>query len=151
MKNQEAWFSNLDLNIENEKVQKPFTPTIRAILPIRENNGFNGILIINYNMENFLDTLKDNTIYNTILFDKDGNTLTHYEKEKSWGFYLDEKYNLNDEYKNEISNALKNNQYENSEVFIKKFDFDVSNELYLLVKLKDKYITQLKQISLKSI
>tara|TARA_B100001063_G_scaffold183336_1_gene172914 strand:- start:3159 stop:6302 length:3144 start_codon:yes stop_codon:yes gene_type:complete len=144
MENQEVWFSNLDLNIENEKVQKPFTPTIRAILPIRENNAFNGILIINYYMENFLDTLKDNTIYNTILFDKDGNTLTHYEKEKSWGFYLDKKYNLNDEYKNEISNALKNNQYENSEVFIKKFDFDVSNELYLLVKLKDKYITQLK-------
>ncbi|MDY0052097.1 MAG: ATP-binding protein, partial [Aliarcobacter sp.] len=142
---EKVWFSNLDLNIENEKVQMPFTPTIRAILPIKKDNSFNGIIVINYFMEDFLDTLKENAVYNTILFDKKGNTLTHYEKEKSWGFYLEKKYNLNDEYSNEIKKVLKNNQYEDKKIFIKRFDFDISNELYLLIKLKDDYLEDLKK------
>jgi signal transduction histidine kinase/DNA-binding response OmpR family regulator len=139
-----VWFSNLDLNVENKKVQIPFTPTIRAILPIQKNGSFNGIIIINYFMEDFLYTLGEKSIYNTILFDKNGNTLSHYEKEKSWGFYLKQRYNLNSEYKKEINEALKYNQYEDNSVFIKKFDFDVSNDLYLLIKLKDDYLEQLK-------
>ncbi|WP_368030868.1 response regulator [Arcobacter sp. s6] len=145
MTSEKIWFSNLDLNIENKKIQLPFTPTIRAILPIQKNGSFNGILIINYFMKDFLNTLKEHSIYDTILFDKNGNTLSHYEKEKSWGFYLDEKYNLNSEYKKEIDYALKNNQYEDKKVFIKKFDFDVSNDLYILIKLKDTYIQELKK------
>ena len=145
MTSQEVWFSNLDLNMENKKVQVPFTPTIRAILPIQKNGSFNGIIIVNYFMEDFLDTLKERSIYETILFDKYGNTLSHYEKEKSWGFYLDERYNLNLEYKKEIDYALKNNQYEDKKVFIKKFDFNISNDVYLLIKLKDSYLQELKK------
>jgi signal transduction histidine kinase/DNA-binding response OmpR family regulator len=140
-----VWFSNLDLNIENKKVQLPFTPTIRAILPIQKDSSFNGIIIINYFMEDFLNTLGERSIYNTILFDKNGNTLTHYEKEKSWGFYLKQRYNLNSEYKKEIDEVLKNNQYEDARVFIKKFDFDISNDLYLLIKLKDNYLEEIKK------
>ena len=45
MTSEEVWFSNLDLNMENKKVQVPFTPTIRAILPIQKNGSFNGIII----------------------------------------------------------------------------------------------------------
>ena len=140
---EKVWFSNLDLNIENKKVQIPFTPTIRAILPLEKNANFNGIIIINYFMEDFLDTLKENTIYNTILFDKKGNTLTHYEKSKSWGFYLEDKYNLNDEYKKEIDEVLKYGEYEDKKTFIKEFDFDISNQLYLLIKLKNSYLEEL--------
>ena len=145
MTSEEVWFSNLDLNMENKKVQVPFTPTIRAILPIQKNGSFNGIIIVNYFMEDFLDTLKEHSIYDTILFDKYGNTLSHYEADKSWGFYLNERYNLNLEYKKEIDYALKNNQYEDKKVFIKKFDFNISNDLYLLIKLKDSYLEELKK------
>lgn len=144
-----VWFSNLDLNIENQKIQRPFNPTIRAILPIKNNSSFNGIIIINYFMEDFLESLEENAIYNTVLFDKDGNTLSHYEKDKSWGFYLDEKYNLNSDYKTQIQKALKTNQYEDENVFIKKFDFSISNELFILIELKDEYLVQLSKEQFK--
>ena len=144
-----VWFSNLDLNIENKKVQRPFNPTLRAILPIQRDNTFNGIIIINYYMEDFLNTLKENTIYNTVLFDKDGNTLIHYDKSKNWGFYLEKKYNLNYDYKKEINEVLKTGEYEDKNIFIKKFNFDISNDLYMLFKLKDSYIEQLKKEQLK--
>ena len=143
------WFTDLDLNIENKKVQVPFNPTLRAILPLEKNGEFNGILVVNYYMEDFLNTLKENTIYNTILFDKNGNTLIHYEKEKSWGFYLEKKYNLKDEYSKEIQKVFKNDEYEDKNVFIKKFDFDISNDLYMLFKLKKSYLEQLKKEQLK--
>ena len=146
---EKVWFSNLDLNIENKKVEIPFNPTLRAILPIQKNDSFNGIIIINYFMEDFLNTLKENTIYNTILFDKNGNTLIHYEKDKNWGLYLKEKYNLNKEYGKEIKEVLENGEYEDKKVFIKKFDFDISNDLYMLFKLKDKYLVQLKKEQIK--
>ena len=144
-----VWFSNLDLNMENKKVQIPFTPTIRAILPIEKNGSFNGIIIINYFMEDFLNTLKENSVYDTILFDKNGNTLTHYEKEKSWGFYLEQKHNLKDEYENEINIALENNEYQDKNIFIRKFNFDISNDLYILIKLKNSYLEDIKKEQFK--
>ena len=131
--NENIWFSSLDLNIENKKVQVPFNPTIRAMLPLQKNGEFNGVIIINYFMEDFLNNLKENNIYNTVLFDTQGYTLTHYEKEKSWGFYLKEKYNLKTEYKNEIENALKYNEYKDKDILIKKFDFGISSDLYMLI------------------
>ncbi|APW65010.1 hypothetical protein LPB137_03745 [Poseidonibacter parvus] len=148
-KAQKVWFSNLDLNIENKKVQIPFNPTLRAILPLKKDSSFNGIVIINYFMEDFLKIFEESAIYNTILFDKNGNTLSHYEKEKSWGFYLDKKYNLNSEYKEEIQKALIYNKYEDENTFIKKFDFDISNELYILIELKEEYLKQLDNQELK--
>lgn len=147
--NENIWFSSLDLNIENKKVQVPFNPTIRAMLPLQKNGEFNGVIIINYFMEDFLNNLKENNIYNTVLFDTQGYTLTHYEKEKSWGFYLKEKYNLKTEYKNEIENALKYNEYKDKDILIKKFDFGISSDLYMLIKLKDNYLQQLNNEHLK--
>ena len=147
--NENIWFSSLDLNIENKKVQVPFNPTIRAMLPLQKNGEFNGVIIINYFMEDFLNNLKENNIYNTVLFDTQGYTLTHYEKEKSWGFYLKEKYNLKTEYKNEIENALKYNEYKDKDILIKKFDFGISSDLYMLIKLKDNYLEQLNNEHLK--
>ena len=57
-KSEKVWFSNLDLNIENNKVQRPFNPTIRAILPIKDDRSFNGIIIINYFMEDFFKNIR---------------------------------------------------------------------------------------------
>ena len=53
------------------------------------------------------------------------------------------------EYKKEIDYALKNNQYEDKKVFIKKFDFNISNDVYLLIKLKDSYLEELKKEQIK--
>ena len=56
-KDSKVWYSNLDLNMEKGKVEIPYKPTLRAMLPINKDNTFNGVLIINYYMSTVLNNL----------------------------------------------------------------------------------------------
>lgn len=81
---EKVWFSALDLNIEHGKVEVPYKPTIRAVLPIKHKNEFGGILIINYFMKDFLKKLTNMPLYDTIVLNNKGFPLIHYDDEKSW-------------------------------------------------------------------
>lgn len=39
-KDEKIWFSDLDLNVENNKVEVPFNSTYRVVLPVQENGIF---------------------------------------------------------------------------------------------------------------
>ena len=75
---EKVWFSAIDLNMENKKVQKPYVPTLRAILPIEQNGEFGGILIINYFMDDFIANFSNTPLYDLILSNKYGETIFHY-------------------------------------------------------------------------
>lgn len=55
----EIFTSEMDLNVEFDKIVVPFEPTVRKATPIFDNNeNFLGILIINLNYSNDLNSLK---------------------------------------------------------------------------------------------
>lgn len=98
-KEDNLWFSNLDLNIEHEKIVKPIVPTLRVAKPCYSNGEFKGILIINIFMEKILEEIMESDLFNIAIIDKDHyllvNNLKDYEKGKNeWTRYLEESKNI---------------------------------------------------------
>ncbi len=83
------WFSELDLNEENGKVERPFKPTLRSVMPLADENGFKGILIVNYFIQPLFDQLSNTPLYNMILLDGNGDVLQHYDTNNNWSRYTD--------------------------------------------------------------
>lgn len=138
---EKIWFSPLDLNIENGALEVPYKPTIRAIMPISSNGEFDGILVINYFMNDFLKQLVDSPLYKTILVDFSGNILLHYEEEKSWGLYKEQKYNISSEFE-DYKEILSHSIYKSNDLISKQLDSPIANKPILILEPKEEYLTK---------
>lgn len=68
--------SELNLNQENGKVQKPIVPTIRLGISLKDKEGnFQGMIVMNLFLSTFLDTLDLSAIFSHVLLDKQKNIL----------------------------------------------------------------------------
>ncbi len=138
---EEVWFSAFDLNIENKQVEIPYKSTLRAILPLSNNGKFDGILIINYFMDNFIKKLFNTPLYDMILVNKKGEVLKHYDDKKSWNHYnKNTNYTLENEFKEITKEILNKDFFSNDALVSKKFDLPIRNELILILQLKEKYL-----------
>ncbi len=141
-----TWFSALDLNIENGKVEEPFVPTFRGIYPIKENGEFAGILIVNYFMQSFVGKLVRSELYDAVLFDDRGYTMYHYldiigDNSKSWGNTLNHHYNIAQDF-SEAKEILDKHTLE-SKIYVKqRLDVPVSGGIHLLLKIKEKFLQE---------
>ncbi len=136
----EIWYSDIDLNEENGKVEVPYKATLRIILPIEEKGIFSGILIINYFMKDKLDELLNSEIFDLILSDSKGYILRHFDKSKNWSFYQEEKFNLKDEFNNLSEEILKKDLFISDDFVSKKLSTNTNNEYFLIFKLKESYL-----------
>ncbi|QOY52187.1 diguanylate cyclase [Candidatus Sulfurimonas baltica] len=102
-----AWFSNVDLSIEDGKIVQPVVPMLRVAKAYYDNDRFKGILIINIFMKKILEEATASELFNLAIFDKDSYILCSNhdgcdKNSKTWTKYL-EHININcslDEYKN---------------------------------------------------
>ncbi len=140
---EKVWFSAIDLNIERGELEIPYKPTLRAILPVKHEGEFNGIIIINYFMENFLKDFLNTPLYNIILCNEKGYILKHYNKEKEWSFYNRGKsYTIQDEFPAEYGKILSSPLFQTKDFVSRKLDVKVHDGLYLILKADKKYIQQ---------
>lgn len=93
-------------------------------------------------MNDFLKAFDDITLYNMILIDKKGNTLVHYDSEKSWGLYKEEKFNIKSEFDN-YQTILEKDIYTSEEFISKKLDVPIDNMPILILKPKKEYLEKL--------
>lgn len=133
--NADIWFTSLDLNKEYGKIEIPYKVTLRAILPLQKNGKFNGIIIINYFMNDFMDSFLEDDLYDSILIDEEGYILIHYDKDKSWSRYKKPQIKFT-----ENLEILNEDKYKNSDFVSKKLNIPVFNTLILILKLDEKYI-----------
>lgn len=88
----EVYVSPLDLNIEEGKIEQPLKPTIRFGTPVFDQQGHKqGIIILNYLGENFLDHLRDiaetdRASTHIWLLNADGYWMLGPRAEDEWGF-----------------------------------------------------------------
>jgi diguanylate cyclase (GGDEF)-like protein len=98
LNNNEVYFSPLDLNIEHEKIERPFRPMIRIGTPVYNKEGVKlGVIILNYNAQYLLDNLKRDTTLipgNLFLIDKNGYFLIAPNTNYTWGNMLQSRRNI---------------------------------------------------------
>lgn len=136
-KKEEVWFSKVDLNIEYNKIETPFKPTYRAVLPVVQD-GFKGILVINYFVEPLLKRLFHAPLYDSILVDKDGYILYHYNKDKNWSRYQEKPFKIERRYLKNIKKSF----YYNDKFVVKKLELPFENELFLILQLNKKNLIE---------
>jgi signal transduction histidine kinase len=88
----QIFISPLDLNVENEQIEKPFKPMIRFGTPIFDKNGQKqGIVVLNYRAEQLRERLEkdsNNSPGDLMLLNKEGFWLKSPHPEDEWGFML---------------------------------------------------------------
>jgi len=138
-KEEKISYSQLDLNIENGKLDVPFNPTYRVVLPIQDEKRFKGILIINFFGEILLKDIFSKPSYDGILIDKDGYILYHYQNSNNWSKYQEKSFKIEQKY----LDAIKGKIDENQDFVAKRFDVPFENELYMILQMSED--TKMKQ------
>jgi len=84
----EFWYSPIDLNMENHRIEKPYRPTIRVATPIGNRNNRAGILILNLAADHLGKRLIPSADFEICVIDGDGNYIFHPDPDRSFSRYL---------------------------------------------------------------
>ncbi|MFT5701872.1 MAG: diguanylate cyclase (GGDEF)-like protein/PAS domain S-box-containing protein [Desulforhopalus sp.] len=100
------WYSKLDLNIENGRIENPEKPVLRIASPVYVNQEFRGIVIINVHVKEFLNKFLYNSVFDICLIDRDGYLLVSHDPDKSWSKYRETGYSVESVYPDYASRIL---------------------------------------------
>ncbi len=126
----EIYFSNLDLNIENEKVEFPFRPTLRVIYPIIKNNTFIGELVVNIE----IDLLFESALFDTMICDSSGRVILPFNKTiKTFS------KELNSYFPNFPKEILVEKKFFHNNFISYRLSSTIKNNVIIISKLKDSY------------
>ena len=119
-KQNEFWYSKLDLNSEHHQIEKPIKPVLRIGTPLYHNGQKIGVLIINIFMKTFLDSLVDSPLFNVFIIDKDGAILEHTGHQKSWSRYLSKNADIHTFFPQESDLILSSDEVRTETLYAKK-------------------------------
>lgn len=151
------WISDIDLNVENGKVQKPYVPTMRFAVPVYSENHFSGIVIINIFMKTILNDVIDSPLFIVSLLDKDGECIVGYSEmdgkilDLSWSKYLLNKVDIKHFAPNYIENILDSAEFSSDIYNSKKINSTVgtTQELILVLKVREAKIEELRENTIR--
>lgn len=137
MKDKSIWHSKFDLNIENNKVEIPYKPTIRIATPIFEKEDFKGIIILNLSTNNLFNSIRNSTAFDHFIIDKNENYILHPQDKFSFNKYkkiirdLDEDFPKGFETNNIFAYSLKDIFHnEDDAIFVLKTKKDYEKKLF---------------------
>jgi len=155
IKSYESLFTAIDLNIENGQIERPIRPTFRAIKPI-VFNGERYLAILNFNFKQSLDRIKSNSTLAFEILNSDGYWLSHQSTMKTWGHLLGKPDQNLQTIDNELWQLLKeaepNTVIHRGNIWYSKLsfsthplvDFNDNNQLFLISRLSDSFVTQIQ-------
>lgn len=113
--------SFINLNKEFGKVDKNKTITLRiASTVFSKENKKEGVLILNIDLKNFFDRLKNSSLYDIMLIDNQGKFLLHYEDRRGIRTASFHSFTIYNEFgKNAAKKLLNNSAFINDDIFSK--------------------------------
>ncbi|RXK12245.1 GGDEF domain-containing protein [Halarcobacter mediterraneus] len=153
------WTSNIDLNIENNKIQIPYVPTFRIATVLYDLQEFKGIIIFNIFMEEILNELQKSNLFKVSLVDEKGEFLfgetafNNSIKDLSWSKDLQKNIKLKNYLPEEVNAILKSKEYLNKNIFSKYIsdELNLKQKLFLILETKKDNIAQLKKSIINSL
>ena len=142
---EKIFFSDIDLNNENGKIENPFRPTIRGILPIMKGKEFEGILIINFSLDVLQKKFFNSEMFHMMLVDGDGYTLSHYDKNKSWGRYQKPQIKIEELFPNYYKKTLTQEMVKDPQFVSNKLNLPMVNKPILILELKKEWKEELEK------
>ena len=164
MKNGDIFVSKLNLNIENNKIEKPIVPVIRFATPVIGHNKVRyGVIVLNVYAIEFLNEIRKVAMkYQSgekkyFLISKNGDYLFNLNSDKNWGHILKHFHNFKSEYNN-LFKLIEDNQngffIEDEGVFSFNKIYpnrDVLDDYWTLISITDKELSFYKLLEFKII
>ena len=142
------WHSKIDLNVEYGNIVRPIEPTLRIGTPVVIDGINHGVLIINIDINSFLDKLQTASIFNIYIIDKDGDFLVHFNDNYSWGKYLNSDMTSFTYFKNFSKELLLKDEIISEDFYARKTSFRNDDDLTMIIELKkSKILEQMKEKS----
>lgn len=91
------WYSRVDLNMENNKIETPLQPVLRVATPVYVDQKYHGIVVLNVHVKRLLDSLRESSFFDVSIIDDKGEFIVHHNDGHSWSRYLQKSYNIFDE------------------------------------------------------
>lgn len=88
MSKERVWFSSIDLNEEHGEVEQPIKPVLRVGMAIFNEDKFDGFVIINLFVKDFIAQLFSGQVYDYSLVDMEGFYLINSDTTKQWSRYF---------------------------------------------------------------
>ncbi len=131
LKEDQVFISQIDFNIENNKVQKPYVPVVRISTPIYRDDKFKGILIANIFIDDFIKQWTSSPIFDITLINQQNKII-----------YKNNKYNHNDLFGNNIQHILDESLINDGKKYIKKLQIH-NFVIYICLEKKKKFKQQM--------
>lgn len=110
-KSNEFWHSNIDLNMENGKIEKPFKPTFRVATQLVVDNQPRGIIIANLLLKDTIERLSHSASFKIYIIDKNGEIIHTPNHKNSWSKYLNNDNTVQKVFPKEANNILSHKSY----------------------------------------
>jgi signal transduction histidine kinase len=91
IKNNQVWFSDIDLNMEHGIIDQPNKPVLRVGTPLYIKDKFKGILIINIFMKELIQSITRSALYDIYLTDENGYFIKHKDSKYNWSKYYSQR------------------------------------------------------------
>ena len=101
----QIWYSAIDLNIENGKVDIPYRPTLRIAIPLFKDKNFSGTIIINILVKELFASITS-PIFDIYIIDKNGYYILHPDEKYAWNRYTGVKRTLYQDFPDSASDIL---------------------------------------------
>ncbi len=111
------WHSNIDLNIENGRIERPLKPTFRVAKKLVVDGKFQGIIIANFLFKDSLEILSKSLIFNVLLIDNDGEIIHAPNNKNLWSKYLEEESSFGKMFPKNSKNILKNKNFNTDKLY----------------------------------
>ena len=138
---QKIWHSDVDLNVEDGKIEVPYRPTIRVAVPLFKENRFAGMVIVNMLINDLLSSIQSSPIFNIYIIDKYGNYILHPNERYSWNKYTGIKRNLYEDFPSSASDIL-SGALNGKNFFAYKIDHILQNDDNAILILQPKKETE---------
>lgn len=133
----EFYYSDIDLNKENGKIEEPIIPTIRIATPVFLDKERKGILILNINLNSFFNQLKLDPTYDVNLIYGDGNIIISNNTKYNWSRDYNLKERIFDLYPFISKDFTKYQNTEDERYFISKLISETKTQIFMLLVHKE--------------
>ena len=142
--------SRMYLKKKNNEFLIPYLPKISFLKKVfNKNNQISGVLAIEYDLNFRFRTFFENDKYDFIILDEYGEVYFHYDENKSWTFYFDDKITFKDQFKDISNKILTNVVFSNNDLYSKRLDVKIDRGLILISKLSEEYLLKMEELYFK--
>ncbi|MFA9374331.1 MAG: diguanylate cyclase [Poseidonibacter sp.] len=136
-KSDEVYYSNIDLNVENSKIELPIVPTLRIAKTLIIDNKKMGIIILNINLKTFLEDLQKSSLHDVSLIYEDANIIVSKDSKYNWTSDLKLGKSVFDLYDFLPKDLTKTKLRKSEHFYLSALDISSKDKIYMLLVPKD--------------